>query len=170
MKRKRVPSRSGPKLIRERGGNNTIVINKPIVSYIQDTINKGTTNIQTGLTTVSFPDHGFNKIISIQNTTGFPTGQTYGNLLLVQTQLAHNYSSGDMVRLAETNSTPVINGGYNITVKTSDTFTIPYSFPITSSGNSGTTTFHQNFYILVFLRLHPFLGRLRPHVLQILCL
>ena len=127
--------------------NNTIVINKPIVSYIQDTINKGTTNIQTGLTTVSFPDHGFNKIISIQNTTGFPTGQTYGNLLLVQTQLAHNYSSGDMVRLAETNSTPVINGGYNITVKTSDTFTIPYSFPITSSGNSGTTTFHQNFYI-----------------------
>lgn len=127
--------------------NNTIVINTPILSYIQDTINAGTAYIQTGLTTVSFPDHGFNKIISIQNTTGFPTGQTYGNLLLVQTQLSHNYATGDMVRVAQTNCSPIIDGGYNITVKTSDTFTIPYSFPITTSGNSGITSFHQNFYI-----------------------
>lgn len=119
--------------------NDTIVINKPLVSYTQDNIDKGIANIQTGLITVSFPDHGFNKIISIQNTTG--------NLLLIQTQLSHNYSTGDMVRLAETNSTPVIDGGYNITVKTSDTFTIPYSFPITSSGTSGITSFNQNFYI-----------------------
>jgi len=52
-----------------------------------------------------------------------------------------------MVRLANTNTTPSIDGGYNITVKTSDTFTIPYSFPITSSGNSGITSFNQDFYL-----------------------
>jgi len=119
--------------------NDTIVIDTPIVSYIQDTISKGTVHIQTGLITVSFPDHGFNKILSIQNTTG--------NLLLIQTQLSHNYSTGDMVRITETNSTPVIDGGYNITVETSDTFTIQFSVPITSPGSSGITTFHQDFYI-----------------------
>ena len=119
--------------------NDTIVIGTPLVSYIQDTISKGTAHIQTGLITVSFPDHGFNKILSIQNTTG--------NLLLIQTQLSHNYSTGDMVRIAGTNSTPIIDGGYNITVETSDTFTIPYSSRITSPGSSGITTFHQNFYI-----------------------
>ena len=119
--------------------NDTIVIGTPLVSYIQDTINKGTAHIQTGLMTVSFPDHGFNKILSIQNTTD--------DLLLIQTQLSHNYSTGDMVRITGTNSTPPIDGGYNITVKTSDTFTIKFSVAITSPGSSGITTFHQNFYI-----------------------
>jgi hypothetical protein len=127
--------------------SNTIVIDTPISSFIQDDIDLNRAYINTGLTTVSFPYHGFNKIISIQNTSGFPTGQTYGNLILVQTQLSHNYSSSDMVRLANTNCSPDIDGGYNVTVTSSDTFTIPYSFPITSSGNSGITNFHQDFYL-----------------------
>jgi hypothetical protein len=126
--------------------NNTIVINESL-QFIQENITLGTAYIQTGLTTVSFPGHRFNKVVSVQNTSGFPTGLTYGNLLLVQTQLAHNLSTNDMVRLAQTNTTPIIDGGYNVTVKTSDTFTIPYSFPIVSSGNSGITSFHQDFYI-----------------------
>jgi hypothetical protein len=127
--------------------NNSFVINVALTSYLPDSIANGTANVGTGLFTTFFPGHGFNKIISIQNTTGFPTGQTYGNLLLIQTQLAHQYSNDQMVRLAQTNSTPVIDGGYNITVKSSDTFTIPYSFPLTSDGNSGITSFNQNFYI-----------------------
>lgn len=126
---------------------NTIVINIALSSFISEDINLGRSYIKTGLTTVSFPYHGFNKITSIQNTTGFPTGQTYGNLLLVQTQLPHKYTTNDMVRLANTNTIPVVDGGYNITVTSSDTFTIPYSFPITSSGNTGITSFHQDFYL-----------------------
>ena len=127
--------------------NDTIVLNVTLNSYVNADIELGKSFIKTGLTTVSFPYHGFNKVVSIQNTDGFPTGQTYGNLILVQTQLPHNYSNSEMVRLANTNTTPSIDGGYNITVKTSDTFTIPYSFPITSSGNSGITSFNQDFYL-----------------------
>lgn len=126
--------------------NDTIVVNEGL-QFIQANIDSGISYIQTGLTYVSFPDHGFNKIVSIQNTSGLPTGLTYGNLLLVQTQLSHNFATNDMVRLAQTNSTPSIDGGYNITVTSPDTFTIPYSFPIVSSGNSGITNFHQDFYI-----------------------
>lgn len=128
--------------------NDTIVLNITLNSFIRDDIDLGKTFIKTGLMTMSFPYHGFNKIISIQNTEGFPTGQTYGNLLVVQTQLPHNYTNNQMVRLGNTNTTPQpIDGGYNITVQTSDTFTIPYSYPITSSGNSGITSFNQDFYL-----------------------
>jgi len=128
--------------------NDTIVLNVALNSYINEDIELGNSFIKTGLATISFPYHGFNKIISIQNTDGFPTGQTYGNLILVQTQLPHNYENNEMVRLANTNTTPKpIDGGYNITVNTSDTFTIPYSYPITSSGNSGITSFNQDFYL-----------------------
>jgi hypothetical protein len=66
---------------------------------------------------------------------------------LVQTQLPHNFADDQMVRLAQTTSVPSVDGGYNIKVKSSDTFTIPYSFPLTSNGNSGITNFHQDFYI-----------------------
>jgi hypothetical protein len=127
--------------------NDTIMLNITLSSYVNEDILLGKSFIKTGLTTVSFPYHGFNKVVSIQNTDGFPTGQTYGNLILVQTQLPHNYTDSEMVRLANTNTTPSIDGGYNITVKTSDTFTIPYSFPITSSGNSGVTSFNQDLYL-----------------------
>jgi hypothetical protein len=127
--------------------SNSIVLNVALSSYLPDSITNGTAKIGTGVFSVSFPGHGFNKVVSIQNTTGFPTGQTYGNLLLVQTQLAHNFIDNQMVRLAETNSTPVVDGGYNIKVKSTDTFTIPYSFPLTSNGNSGITSFNHNFYL-----------------------
>ena len=127
--------------------SNSIVINTAITSYLTDTIIAGTAIVRTGLTYVNFPNHGFNRIVSIQNTSGFPTGQTYGNLLLVQTQLPHNYATNTVVRLAQTNSTPTINGGYTITSQTSDTFTIPFSFPIVSNGSTGITSFHQDFYL-----------------------
>ena len=52
-----------------------------------------------------------------------------------------------MVRLQNTNTTPIIDEGYTITVTGSDTFTIPYSFPLVSGGTSGIIGFDQNFYI-----------------------
>jgi hypothetical protein len=127
--------------------NDTFVINIILNSYDQTNITSGIAKVGTGFTTVSFPGHGFNKIVSIQNTTGFPSGQTYGNLLLVQTQLPHNYTTNNMVRIQQTNTTPIIDGGYNITVTSTDKFTIPYSFPIASPGNYGITSFDQDFYL-----------------------
>lgn len=127
--------------------NNTFVINNSLTSYDETNILNGTAKVASGLITVSFPGHGFNKIVSIENTTGFPTGQTYGNLLLIQTQLPHNYTTNNMVSIQQTDTIPTINGGYNITVTSSDKFTIPYSYPVISSGTSGITSFNQNFYL-----------------------
>ena len=127
--------------------NDTFILNLPLKSFDSTNINNGTASVMSGLMTVSFPGHNFNKIISIQNTTGFETGLTYGNLLLIQTQLPHNYTNSQLVRVSQTNSTPTIDGGYPINIVSNDTFTIPYSFPITTPGDHGITSFNQDFYL-----------------------
>ena len=127
--------------------DNTIIIDYKLISYNPITINDGTAYISTGLFNMSFPNHNFNNIVSIQNTSGFPSGQSYGSLITIQTQLPHNFVDNQMIRLQNTNSTPMIDDGYNITVTSSDTFTIPYSYPLVSDGTSGIIGFDQNFYI-----------------------
>lgn len=125
----------------------TIVLDQIVSSVIMDTINDGSAYIGTGLFTLSFPDHGFNKIVSIANTSGIPAGQTSGNLLVVQTQLPHNFTNNQLIRMSQTNTSPALDGKFNVTVLSSDKFTIPYSFPITSSGNSGIIGYDHNFYL-----------------------
>lgn len=123
---------------------NTIIINYKLNSY--DASKLSGAYISTGLFHLSFPNHGFNNIVSIQNTSGVPDSGS-GSLIQVQTQLPHNFTSGKMVRLQNTNTTPVIDEGYTITVTGSDTFTIPYSYPLVSGGTSGIIGFDQDFYI-----------------------
>lgn len=127
--------------------SDTIIIDQTIFSFIPDSITDGTAYIGTGLCTLSFPDHGFNKIISITNTTGTPAGQTSGNLLVVQTQLPHHFQNDQLIRLSQTNTSPIIDGKFNVTVLDTDKFSIPYSFPITSSGNSGIIGYDHAFYL-----------------------
>ena len=47
--------------------SNSVVINTAINTFNTDTILNETAYLSTGLFTVSFPSHSFNKIISIQN-------------------------------------------------------------------------------------------------------
>ena len=126
---------------------NTIIINNLLTTYDNTNILNGTAYIGTGLFSLSFPNHGFNKITSIQNTTGIPAGQTSGNLLIVQTQLPHNFTDNELIRITSTNTTPIIDGGYTITKISSDTFTIPYSYPLISQGSQGIIGYDQNFYL-----------------------
>jgi len=123
---------------------NTIIINYKLTSY--DAATLASAYISTGLFHLNFPNHGFNNIVSIQNTSGVPSGGS-GSLIQIQTQIPHNFTTGKIVRLQNTNSTPVIDEGYPITVTGSDTFTIPYSYPLVSSGTSGIIGFDQDFYI-----------------------
>lgn len=127
--------------------SNTIVVNTPINSIDMANIDSEIAYIGTGLFSVSFPNHGFNNIVSIQNTSGYPAGQTVGNLLILQTQLPHNFTNGQLVRISKTNCTPIIDESYNISVINSDTFTIPYSYPIVSPGTSGIIGFAQDFHL-----------------------
>jgi hypothetical protein len=126
--------------------SNSVVINTAINTFNTDTILNETAYLSTGLFTVSFPSHSFNKIISIQNTSGIPSSGL-GSLIKVQTQLPHNFSNNQLIRFNQTNSTPSIDNSYNITITSPDTFTIPYSYPIISSGTSGIIGFDQKFYI-----------------------
>lgn len=107
--------------------------------------------IGTGLHTVSFPNHGFNKIISIQNTTGFPTGFTYGNLFVVQTQLNHGFSDDQIIRLSgtPTSANLNLNVGHKITVKDSDEFIIGTTVGsiLPSPITSGFIGFNQEFQL-----------------------
>jgi len=127
---------------------NTFTIDFTTISYDVTSINNGTAYISTGYITVSFPGHGFNKIVSIQNTSGYPTGTSSGNLLLVQTQLPNTFTTGNLVRIMEANCTPYIDDGYVIdTIIDTDEFTIPLAYPITTPATSGIIGFNQNFYI-----------------------
>ncbi|NBU33702.1 hypothetical protein EB118_05310 [bacterium] len=118
-----------------------IVINSTVTSYDEQSVSNGKAFIGTGLVTVTFPDHKFNKIVSV-----LPSNTP--NVLVVQTQLAHNYTVGQKVRLSQTNSVPSVDGGYTIqSVPTTDTFTILFGAALTTPATSGVMRYNQDFYI-----------------------
>jgi hypothetical protein len=96
--------------------------------------------VGTNVVTMSFPNHGFNKLINITNGT---TGTVE-----IQTLLPHKLVNGDTVRIMQTNSVPVIDdGGYVVTVTDSDTFTIQFGSMLTSNGDSGILGMSNDFVL-----------------------
>ena len=57
---------------------------------------------------------------------------------VVTTSVAHNLITGNIVTIADSNSTPTIDGVHTVTVLTSTTFTVPVN--VTVGGNTGTAT------------------------------
>jgi hypothetical protein len=96
--------------------------------------------IGTNIIEMSFPDHGFNNIVSIAN-------HTIPGDVIIQTFLPHNLSTGDTIRVMETNCVPAINDGFEITVLTSDTFKITRGTSLVQAGTSGIIGMSHNFYI-----------------------
>lgn len=145
------PNLNGIHTIYATPNSNTITLNYNTNNAILSSDIDNKSYIGTGLYTVSFPNHNFNNIISIQNTTGYPTGFTYGNLFVVQTQLPHGLiTSGSIIRFSETQTSANINlnvGHKIINVIDSDEFIIgtttgsSLSSPITS----GIIGFNQEF-------------------------
>jgi hypothetical protein len=104
-------------------------------------INNGDAYIGTGLITVYMPNHGFNKILSIVNssTPGF---------IDITTELDHNFTTGDKTRIMETNTIPNSNGYYTVTVVDSDTFSVPFTPALTVAGaGSGIIGMSNNFFL-----------------------
>lgn len=137
--------------------SNTITLNYNTNNATLSSDIENKSYIGTGLYTVSFPNHNFNNIISIQNTTGYPTGFTYGNLFVVQTQLPHGLiTSGSIIRFSQTQTSANVNlnVGHKIhSIIDSDEFiigtTIGSGLVSTSSGSgiitSGIIGFNQEF-------------------------
>jgi hypothetical protein len=92
----------------------------------------------TGLIDVSFPNHTFNTILSIYNTGA--------NTLAIDTLIPHNLVSGSIIRLSSTNSFPVIDGSYTVTVIDSDTFSISHA-NILINGTYGVIGISNDFFL-----------------------
>jgi hypothetical protein len=92
----------------------------------------------TNILSLSFPNHGFNQIVSIYNGGS--------GTVVIDTILPHNLKTGSLIRLSQTNSVPSIDGSYTITYVDTDTFSI--SFPnITTVGTFGILGKSNDFYI-----------------------
>lgn len=100
--------------------------------------------IGTGIITVSFPEHGFNKITNIENNTD------NSGTLIIQTINPHNLVSNNTIRLSGTNTTPNIDGG-NYIITNIDTyhFSINYSTTLTNIPTviTGILGMSNKFYI-----------------------
>lgn len=122
--------------------NTSFLFQQELVSLDTNSIIQGNAFIGTGLITVSYPLHNFNRIVSIENGVPFDTTVntiTTSNLpIVISTLNKHNLVVGDIIRLTGTNTTPSLDGGGYIvhTINDNDTFEIirkPTSFaPLTN--------------------------------------
>ena len=123
--------------------SNVININSPTSFNISEKITQFDPSLSnvyfgTGLIDVSFPNHTFNTILSIYNG-GF-------NTLLIDTLIPHNLVSGSIIRLSSTNSFPVIDGSYILTVIDTDTFSITHA-NIFVNGTYGVIGISNDFFL-----------------------
>lgn len=122
--------------------NNTFILDFQTTSYDQQLVQSRQTYIGIDILTLSFPDHGFNKIININKINA--------STLEITTFLPHKLNTGDKILLAQTNTTPPIDtiDGYTITKIDNYTITIPYtgilSIPTTPYGIIGLS---NSFYL-----------------------
>ena len=146
------PNINGTHLIHTTPTPDLITINYPTTNAQILTDNENRSYIGTGLYTVSFPNHNFNNIISIQNTTGYPSGFTFGNLFTVQTQspIITSITNGSIIRFSQTQTSANVNlnTGHKVdSVIDSDEFIIGTTngSQLTSPITSGIIGFDQNF-------------------------
>lgn len=130
--------------------SNSFTIDFNTTSVEVSTIDNGTASACTKLITLSFPYHGFNKIVSISNNyaaktiTGITNNSDYINNIyrvIITTSTPHELSNGNVIKITSSNCVPSITGGpYTVTVLTTTTIQINIPFDITSNGNSGSLT------------------------------
>jgi hypothetical protein len=110
-------------------------------SINMENIQKGIAGVGTQIIKLAYPYHQFNRIINITNSP-------VSGKIRIQTQLVHNLQTNDKVRLMQTNSNPSIDdGGYLVTVISTDTFDIPYPTTLTTAGTFGIIGMTHDFYI-----------------------
>lgn len=128
----------------------TFTIDFETISFDQTTIITGDAYIGLNIVTVSFPYHGFNNITSITqpnityNITSIINYDSSGDLIndsyKITTSTLHYLQPGYKVILSTTDSTPSINGTFEIQeIISNNEFTISNTLgELSSSGTSGT--------------------------------
>lgn len=115
---------------------------------LTEVVNQGQAAVGSNVVSVSFPGHGFNNIVSIQNmytpknvvsvTKG--TGNQF--TAVVTTSAPHGLTVGQVVKLTGTNSTPVVDGDeYEVlSVLSESAIEIQMQQELIVSGNTGQLT------------------------------
>jgi len=81
-----------------------------------------------------------NGVYQIATTSTFTiSGNTAANPTVVTTSAAHGLTTGQMVVISGTNSTPSLNGSYFVTVLSSTTFSVPVSVSVAGTAGSVST-------------------------------
>lgn len=109
------------------------------LSFENTTILDGTAAIGTSLVYLTFPNHGFNNITSITNASSGTAD--------IQTLLPHGLTTGDTVRIMQTNCFPIVDGHYIITVVNVDVFNITIPLTLTTIGTFGIIGMNQDFFL-----------------------
>lgn len=161
-----IPLINSPLTIHSVLSSTSFLINVQLTNVdLQNSINP---YVGTGLMTLSFPSHGFNTIVNIQNGTVFMSGGTSIQPLIITTFNKHNLAVGNVIRVTGTSPVyvngiltkgvePTLDGGGYIVheINTDDTFTIVKvsgtsdSFvPITQSPTiTGILGLNNDFYL-----------------------
>jgi len=69
------------------------------------------------------------------------SGNTVANPTVVTTAAAHNLETGNIVTISGSNSTPIIDGTYTVTVISPTTFSVPVNVTVAGTAGSVTTAF-----------------------------
>lgn len=120
----------------------TFSINFASTSFDTVSITNGTAVVGRDELQVTIPAHGFNKIVSIVQTSF-----VFPYTVEITTQINHGLYDGQIIRLSQTNSTPNVDDAYEVTVVDNDTFTIETQSPLSSSGTSGIIGMNHEFFL-----------------------
>jgi len=92
------------------------------ISTLVDTISIANSYIGTDLITLSFPGHGFNTIILVEMGVIL-------NTVIIHTQLPHNLTNGQLIRIMNTGIVYIDDNAFTITYLTNDSFSITVVLP-----------------------------------------
>lgn len=141
--------------------SNSFTIDVSTANIDNENIDKGLAYIGTNILTLSYPNHKFNQILSIDNYSG-------SNYVKIKTSSIHNLVTGDVIKIINSNSTPSIDGNnYTVTNIDNDELSIVYTGGLVSGGNTGMlcktsniidvqSVTNDNYYIKLTSNAHGF--------------
>lgn len=141
--------------------SNSFTIDVATSNVDNENIERGIAYIGSNILTLSYPNHRFNQILSIDNYIG-------DNYVKIKTNSIHGLITGDTIKIINSNSSPSIDdNNYSVTNIDNDEFSIVYTGGITAGGNTGMicktsnildiqSVINDNYYIKLTSNAHGF--------------
>jgi hypothetical protein len=127
--------------------DDTFNIDFATTSFDSTSIISGAAKIGTKIINLSFPNHKFNNVIQLSSAATDKSissiSSTGTNTIVVTTSASHQLTTGDKVRISNSNSVPSIDGiNYTITVTSLTEFTFNLNMTLTTNGSYGIVNYY----------------------------